>query len=118
MIKSRYRKKIRIPVIGDEKTHFFTKGKLRISSGYSRIVIENKPIVEFSERNIALNNLIIPHYLKWMEFDEQSDWVCYRSKDYCRVKVKFSKSKRLFFCSLCDLSATSDNIFIEEPISA
>lgn len=116
MSKSLYRKRIKIPILGDQKTSFFTKGKLKIANGYSKILLEKKPIVEFLEKNIALDNLVIPHYSRWME-SEQSDWIDYRSKDYCKVRVRFLKSKRLFFCSLFELSVTSDKIFIEELIS-
>jgi hypothetical protein len=104
MKKLSRKKKIHLPINGDQETFFFTKGELRIATGYNKIIISpKKTLIEFLEKNIILENLLIPHYLKWMD-SEKSEWMEYRSKDYCRVKIKYSKKTNMFYCFLSELT--------------
>jgi hypothetical protein len=103
MNKLIHKKNIYLPTNGNQETIFFTKGKLRIATGYNKIIFSKKPLLEFLGKNIVLENLIIPHYLKWMD-SEKSDWIEYRSIDYCRVKIKYSKKAKMFYCFLSELT--------------
>jgi len=102
MSKLRYNNRILLPIAGDEKTIFFTKGRLKIAKGYSKALLLKIPTIEFLKKNIALENLFIPHHLKW-RIEEKSSWIEYRSKDYCQVRIKFCKQNQKFYASALEL---------------
>lgn len=97
-----------LKIVGDDSTIFFTKGKLKVSKGYLRIFKEKKTTIEFLEKNIYLENLFIPHHLKW-RLSDKSDLIEYRSKDYCRTRIFYCKLRKIFFCNLRVLKILIEN---------
>lgn len=106
MNKLRHKKNLHLPELGDQETIFFTKGKLKIATGYNKIIYAKKTMIEFLGKNVVLENLLIPHYLKWMDSEdsEKSEWIEYRSKDYCKIKIKYNKNTRMFYCFLSEVT--------------
>lgn len=108
MNKSSQKKRIHLPVFGDQETSFFTKGKLRVAQGYEKIVFQKKPVVQFSTKNIFLENFYVPFHMRWTEEREESPFIEYRTKDYCKIKVLYCKLTRMFFCRLADLDTKTN----------
>jgi hypothetical protein len=113
MQRKSYIDRIRISTFGNNKTLFFTKNKLRIAKGYEKIIVEEKPFCVFLHKQICHENIAIPFKQNWREESEKSDYIEYRSKDYCNIKIKYDKKKLRFFVSLFDLSTEEIQILVE-----
>ena len=71
-----------------------------MANGYQRVIIENRPMVEFAHSNLVFENLKLHRELKKKD---GSEWVEYKTKDYCEVKVHYSTENKRFYCYLKDL---------------
>jgi hypothetical protein len=113
MQRKSYIDRIRISTFGNNKTLFFTKNKLRIANGYEKIVVEEKPLCVFLHKQICHENITVPFKQIWREESEKSDYIEYRSKDYCDIKLTYDKKKLRFFVSLFDLSTEEIQTLVE-----
>lgn len=116
MPRTKYLDRILIPINGKKDIFFFTKSLLRIANGYEKVVIEKKPLLEFSPKNICRNNISIPFAQKWRENSENSQWIEYRSNDYCEIKIRYCKKKQKFYTSIFDLESMQNQKLIEPLI--
>jgi len=83
---------IRIPLEGNSETRFYTKANLLLAVGYKRIVIGDRgPYIEFSDDQIAHDNIFIPRHAEHKAKRKLSYYHEYRSKDECYTKLYWQK---------------------------
>jgi len=83
-----YEKRLYIPIIGNDKTLFYTKGGLLVANGYSRIVIGKRgPYIEFTPEQIVTDSIHIPEQELWRLESPTAYYTEYRTTDVFYVKV-------------------------------
>lgn len=102
-MKIKKKSRLIAPVSGN--FFIFTKGNLKISDGYQRIHLGKNPLLEINEKQITIDNLLIPFHQKWREQSSRSNYIEYRSKDYCNVKIIFSKKESNFYVSIYEVTS-------------
>ena len=102
-MKRKYTDRILIPKIGNNSFLFYTEGYLKIANGYEKIIIEKKPMIEFSFKNMCHYNIMVNPHKKWKQNNEKYMFVEYKSKDYCDIKILYNKKKEKFYISIFDL---------------
>ena len=88
-----YIERLLIPLTTN-KISLYTKSKLKIASGYRRIVIvigERGPYIEFEKKHLEFNNFIIPEAKKYKLTSKNCYYIEYRSYDSAFVKLYFQK---------------------------
>ena len=93
---TKYSERLKLPLGGSEGILFSTANGLLIAKGYHRVLLSEKgPYIEFSEDQIDKENVFIPEQQKWRLTNPASNYVEYRSKDYCSVKIMKWKKEEL-----------------------
>lgn len=110
-MKIKKKSRLIAPVSGN--FFIFTKGNLKISDGYQKIHLYRNPLLEISEKQITIDNLLIPFHQKWREQSSKSSYIEYRTKDYCNVKIIFSKKERNFYVSIYEVTSIAFPMLIE-----
>lgn len=85
-----YEKRLRIPIIGDSNTLFYTKSNLLVAKGYDSIVIGGRgPYIEFNDTQIIIDNLFIPKEQEYRLTSNVVYYIEFRTIDECYVKVYY-----------------------------
>jgi len=85
-----YQQRLKIPIDGSDDIALYTADGLKVSDGFTRVVIGGRgPYVEFSTDQVALENIYIPKDKAYKMKNSQSYYHEYRTKDDCYVKVYF-----------------------------
>ena len=87
-----YENRLKISIVGDDITEFYTKDKLLVATGYKRIVIGKRgPYIEFYENNINKKAFFLPSQELWRLTSDLSFYIEYRTTDASYVKIYFQK---------------------------
>lgn len=86
----------------------FTKGSMKLCICYEQITPDKK--LEVLPKNIIMKNLFIPFHQRWREKDKNSNFIEYRSKDYCRAKVIYHKEKNRFYIATKEASKENQSL--------
>ena len=77
-----------IPINGDPNIKLYTKTKLLLATGYTRIVVGGRGVyIEFDPSQIAYDNIYIPDHARHKLDSNLSYYHEYRSTDKCFVKL-------------------------------
>lgn len=109
---TKYCDRLHLPEIGNSEVAFFTKNGLKIAQGYKTVSYSNKPVIEFTETQIDQKNVFIPENKKWKIENKAIDFIEYRSKDFCNIKILKRKIDNKFFISVFDLTSNKFPILI------
>jgi hypothetical protein len=95
---TKYTDRLNLKIDGSNNICFFTQNGLKIANGYEKIIFSNGiPYIEFSEKMLTIENICIPENQKWKVKNVLYNYVEYRSKDYCNIKIiKWKKNKEPF----------------------
>jgi hypothetical protein len=89
-----YEERLKIPILGNQNTKFYTKSGLPIANGYIRIVIGKRgPYIEFDENQLISENIIIPTKEQYRLYSDKVYYVEWRTIDECNVKIYFQLKK-------------------------
>lgn len=89
---TKYIDRLNLPFLGHFDIYFYTHNGLLIAKGYQKVIFHDKtPYIEFNESNIFQDNIKIPESKKWRIKNLASQYVEYRSKDYCNIKILYWK---------------------------
>ena len=115
----KYAERLKLPFEGSNGVIFTTLNGLEIATGYKQVIFGGKhPYIEFSENQINKENIFIPDSQKWRIKNSNSNYIEYRSKDYCNVKIVQWKNsenfkKGMFYISPFDLRSDQIPVLIE-----
>ena len=116
---TKYTDRLKLPFDGSNDIRFTTTNGLEIATGYKQVIFGGKtPYVEFSESQINKENIYIPDSQKWRIKNSMSNYIEYRSKDYCNVKIMQWKNNEdfkegMFYVSPFDLKSDQIPVLIE-----
>jgi len=88
-------KRLNIPTSGSKDLILFTKGRLKVAVGYSRVILGKTKVIEFSHNNVVLDNFVVPFHKKWQE-EKDNQFIEYTSKDYCRLRLVYNTKTKIF----------------------
>lgn len=103
IMPTKYSDRLNIPTAGMSDIVFSTKNGLKIATGYKRVIIEKKPMVEFLDSHMEKTNIHVPQNQQWKLKNPQIIFAEYASKDYCNVKILRSKKNGRYYISPFDL---------------
>ena len=115
---TKYTDRLNLPINGHSDIYFYTLNGLLIAKGYQQIVFHKKiPYIEFNECGIFQENIHIPDSKKWRLKHLSSQYVEYRSKDYCNIKIIQWKinnelTSKMFYISPFDLKSDKIPVLI------
>jgi hypothetical protein len=110
---TKYCDRLVLPSIGSTEISFSTKNGLKIATGYRKVILEGKPLIEFADFQINKENITIPQNQKWRTTNKLVEFIEYRSRDYCNIKILKKKSNGKFYISPFDLSSNKFPILIQ-----
>lgn len=115
---TKYVDRLNCPVTGNNDARFYTRNGLSIATGYERVVMDLKPLVEFSEGMMNKENIFIPENQKWRVSHPGSPYIEYRSRDYCNIKImRWKETSELlagmFYISPFDLKSDQWPVLID-----
>ncbi len=86
----KYEKRLKISLIGNLDTIFYTKKGLHVANGYTRIVLGKRgPYIEFDENQIIKSNIHIPPKESYRLYSDLVYYIEFRTNDDCNVKIYF-----------------------------
>lgn len=100
---TKYSDRLNMPKIGISEVGFTTKNGLKIANGYMRVKLAGKPMIEFIDSQVVKENISIPANQEWKIKNKAVEYIEYRSRDYCGVKIFKRKSNGKFYISPFDL---------------
>lgn len=100
---TKYCDRLNLPIAGLPTIEFCTKNGLKIASGYKKVILDGKPLIEFMDGMIEKENIQIPPNQQWKLKNATISYVEYRSKDYCKIKILRSKRNGRYYISPFDL---------------
>lgn len=115
---TKYIDRLNLPFHGHSDICFYTLNGLLIAKGYQKIIFHKKnPYLEFQEIDIFHENIHIPDSKKWRIKHTSSQYIEYRSKDYCNVKIiqwKFNNelNPNMFYISPFNLKSDKIPVLI------
>lgn len=105
---TKYSDRLILPVAGTPDIVFSTKNGLKIATGYKKVVLDGKPLIEFTDSMLEKENIFLPLNQQWKLKNPAISHVEYRSKDFCKTKILRSKRNGRYYISPFDL--VSDKI--------
>lgn len=100
---TKYSDRLNIPTAGMSEIVFYTKNGLKIATGYKRVIVDKKPMLEFLDSMLEKENIHVPQKQQWKLKNTKIPFVEYNSKDYCKVKVLRNKKNGRYYISPFDL---------------
>ena len=92
--KLKWPERLRISLVGDDATRFYTKSGLLLAIRYTRVVIGGRgPYIEFEDRQIIHGNIHIPDDQEYRLMDKRIHYHEHRSNDKSNVKLYFQKKE-------------------------
>lgn len=110
---TKYSDRLKLPITGSENIVFSTKNGLPIATGYKKVIVRGKPLIEFLDTMIKKENIQIPLNQQWKVKNATIPHVEYRSKDYCKVKILRNKRNGKYYISPFDLISDKIPILID-----
>ena len=92
MKRRTYAKRLRIPLVGNNDTKFYTQDGLLVATGYSRVVIGGRgPYIEFDDEHIVKSSFHVPKHAEYKLHQTFTYYYEYRSNDKCFVKAYYQQ---------------------------
>ena len=80
--------KLNIPLFGNDEVKFYSKTKLLIANGYTRVVIGKRgPYVEFSLDMMCKSSFKLPPHQEWRLTNSDAYYIEFRSIDSSYIKI-------------------------------